>query len=129
MVALALSACGGVGDGQASTVTVTESTASESIPSSDPPPKPKPDPPTQAEQAEGVVKDYYDAVDSANYRDGWKLLSPTLQAELGGYPAWRDGYSTTIATKVSGVNATDVNRSTATVAINLEPTDLDACGD
>ena len=88
-----------------------------------------PKPPSLSEQAETVVRDYYDAVDSSLYRQAWVLLTPTLQVQQGGFDAWRDGYSTTLETKASDVEASNVGRTSATVALSLKAVDLDECGD
>jgi hypothetical protein len=131
LCAALFSACGGSEDGeQPQTVTVTESTEAETPTTDKPGPKrAREQPPSVGERAEAVVEGYYVAVDSGNYREAWSLLGPTLQGELGGYGAWRDGYANTVSTKVSDVHATDVSPGSVTVALKLAATDLDACGD
>lgn len=77
--------------------------------------RPEPAPLSPKEEAEKVVQSYYDAVDSGFYRGAWELLSPTLQDEQGGYGTWKAGYATTVETKTSDVNATDVDACGAIV--------------
>jgi hypothetical protein len=103
--------------------------AAEETPPARPAQKQPPKPPSLSEQAETVVRDYYAAVDSSLYRQAWGLLSPALQAEQGGFDAWRDGYSSTLETKASDVEASNVSRRSATVALSLKAIDLDECGD
>ncbi len=123
--------CGG--DSEERTVTVTEErSASGERPTGakekKPKPKPKPEPPTLAEEAEAVVERYYAAVDSSLYGEAWKLLSPTLQAEQGGFTAWKAGYSTTLETKAVGVRSVSASPETATVELQINAVDSDACG-
>ncbi len=131
-VAVALAACGGSDQGDAvatSTVTETTTTAVEPVADTTKPPGSRPRPPTPADEAEAAVTDYYAAVDARRFGRAWDLLGPTLQAELGGYASWKGGYETTVGTKAKAVHASNVSSSAATVAIELEATDLDACGD
>ena len=125
-----LAGCGGASDSDSSTVTVTSTSTqtTASLPAREKPPE-KTRPPTLAEQAERVVLDYYDAVDAGRYDKAWSLLAPGLQSELGGYSAWKAGYTTTVSTRATGVNATDATSGSATVALQLRSTDLDQCGD
>jgi hypothetical protein len=123
--------CGG--DPEERTVTVTEkSTATGERDAAgekkDSKPKPRAEPPTLAEQAEAVVERYYAAVDSSLYEEAWKLLAPPLQAEQGGFAAWKAGYSTTLETKAVGVQSVSANPETATVELEIRAVDSDACG-
>lgn len=123
---------GGGGDDSAGTVTVT-STSTQTTTQADSEQtqgaaahhKPL----SRGARAEAIVERYYAAVAAGRYGDAWKLLSPGLQGELGGYGAWKDGYATTVATKASGVHATAVSSASVTVALTLNATDVDACGD
>lgn len=111
------------------TVTVTESSTAGSARTATEPEAPQEaEPLTLAERAEAVVKKYYAAVDSSLYKEAWGLLSPALQAEQGGFSAWKAGYATTVETRPSEVEAIAATRDSATVRIELAATDLDACG-
>jgi hypothetical protein len=128
---LLLPGCGE--DEQTVTTTVTEQTADtaqaepvENKPKSNP--KPKPEPLTLAEQAEGVVADYYAAVDSSLYGQAWKLLSPTLQQSEGGFEVWKAGYATTLETKATGINAISASEQSAVVELGIKAVDADVCG-
>lgn len=74
------------------------------------------------------MRRYYRAVDQGAYSEAWALLAPTLQAELGGYAAWRDGYETTVSTRAHGIRALRASSSSAVVALSIDATDIDECG-
>jgi hypothetical protein len=80
-------------------------------------------------RAEQTVKSYYEAINGYAYRKAWRLLSPALQEDLGGFAAWRDGYGTTVETNASDVKAVEASASGAVVSLRLSSTDLDECGD
>jgi hypothetical protein len=84
---------------------------------------------SDAARAEQTVKSYYEAINNYAYRKAWRLLSPALQEELGGFAAWRDGYETTVETNASDVKAVEAAASGALVSLQLSSTDLDECGD
>jgi hypothetical protein len=117
-----LAGCGN--SGSETTVTVTEaSRAPSSKPQSAKPQL------SDAERAEATVRRYYQAINSYSYREAWNLLAPSLQEELGGFAAWRDGYETTIETKVSQVDAVEASSASALVSLELSSTDIDECGE
>jgi hypothetical protein len=118
-----LAGCGATSEGgDPETVTVTE--AAQATTSSFSKPKPL----SPGEQAEGTVRHYYRAIDAARYAEAWALLSPVLQSELGGFASWRDGYETTISTRVYGVNVIEAAEDLALVELDIESTDIDECG-
>lgn len=84
---------------------------------------------SDAARAEQTVRSYYKEINNYSYRKAWRLLSPTLQEELGGFAIWRDGYGTTVETTPSGVKAVEASASSALVSLELRSTDLDECGD
>ena len=133
LVAGAAVGCSSESDEPTSTVTVTEeiargATGETGAPAAAARPA-RPDPPTPAERAEAVVESYYEAVDVRRFGEAWNLLTSGLQAELGGYDAWRDGYANTVKTKATDVRATNVSADGAVVALKIKATDRDACGD
>jgi hypothetical protein len=115
-----LSGCGGTSDA----VTVTkESTTVVQVQEHEP------EAPSDAERAELTVKSYYEAINDFAYREAWNLLAPSLQEELGGFAAWKDGYATTIETTASEVEAIEASATSALVSLSLSSTDLDECGE
>jgi hypothetical protein len=126
--AFLLAACGGDEDEPTSTVTVTEA-AEDASAADEPAAKPRPKPLSPTEEAQQTVAEYYEAVDGQRFGRAWDLLAAPLQGELGGFAAWRAGYDNTIKTNLIGVEATAADSETASAAIELVATDLDACGD
>ncbi len=119
---IVLTGCGGdSGHEKASTVTVTESASAAKIPST------KPTSRSPAEKAEATVRRYYKEINRGVFSIAWPLLSPTLQAELGGFAAWRDGYETTVNTRAHGVRARQASAGSAVVELEIESTDIDEC--
>ena len=133
VIAFSSIAVAGCGDNDEEKTSAEEPATTQAVGEADPPARPSekepPKPPSLSEQAEAVVRDYYTAVDSSLYRQAWVLLTPALQADQGGFDAWRDGYSTTMETKASDIEASNVSRTSATVALSLNAVDLDQCGD
>lgn len=84
---------------------------------------------SDAERAEATVHRYYRAINRYAYRKAWRLLAPSLQEELGGFDAWRNGYKTTIETRASGIDALEVSPTFALVALEIASTDIDECGE
>jgi hypothetical protein len=84
---------------------------------------------TDSERAEETVRLYYGAIDSYSYRRAWNLLAPSLQEELGGFTAWREGYETTVDTTASEVEAIEASPASALVSLQLDSTDIDECGE
>lgn len=122
VLAIALVGCGGEPENETpSTVTVTEAATQQGRAAKRP---------TRSlrQRAEATVRRYYRAVDRGAYRAAWALLSTSLQAELGGYAAWLDGYDTTVSTRADGIRAIRTSSGSAVVELGIEATDVDACG-
>jgi hypothetical protein len=75
------------------------------------------------------VRSYYRLVDSGAYRRAWKLFGPTVQAELGGFQAWKEGYRYTRHTTLSDLGTTGAENNQYVFAITLKAVSRDACGD
>jgi hypothetical protein len=110
----------GCGDGSEEQVsTVTKTTIVESAPS------PEQLPPPQ--KAVEYVRRFYRLIDGYRYGAAWPLLPASVQEEAGGFVEWRRGYRANITTQVATVDLRDAGGNTATVAVELWASDLDAC--
>jgi hypothetical protein len=73
------------------------------------------------------VHAYYHALEMEDFTAAWNRLEPSVQAQLAGFSAWKQGFQNTVSTHLS-TSVTAANASTASVATRLRSTDLDACG-
>jgi hypothetical protein len=79
-------------------------------------------------RAERVVRAYYDALGAEDFATAWGRLEPQVQAQFGGFDAWKNGFANTVSISATAT-ATTASSSAATVAVRLRSKDLDACGD
>ena len=86
-------------------------------------PPPRPDPPTEAVEA------YYDDIYMFRFNRAWERLAPELQASLGGFATWKQGYRTTLSVRVLSAAVVERTRRNATVAVEIRSRDEDVCGD
>jgi uncharacterized membrane protein YgcG len=78
--------------------------------------------------AETFVRRFYTDIDARSFDTAWGRLPSSARAESGSQASWRDGYSTTVETRLSGVNVA-LSASSATVRLTLRATDIDACAE
>jgi hypothetical protein len=121
--ALVLSAGASGCGGGAETVTVTDEAPPPSGSVSRSAQKPR-----VHRSATATVQSYYRAINGFRFSDAWRLLAPSLQNELGGLAAWRDGYRTTVATHASHVELVEQFPGASLVAFDLRSEDIDECG-
>lgn len=121
ILAVVLAGCGGGGGGEPPTVTTAQSSSATTSSLARPPRSP-------AQEAEVVVQRYYRAINRGAYLTAWAQLAPALQAELGGFATWMDGYGTTVSTHAYSVQAVEASSTSAVVEIEIESTDIDECG-
>jgi hypothetical protein len=90
---------------------------------------PAPPPPNYAAQAERAVRAYYRLLNGRDFGGAWSRLSPSLQADFGGFETWASGYDLTEGTDPESVETLSADAARATVAVTLRTDDLDICGD
>jgi hypothetical protein len=79
--------------------------------------------------ADTYVRRFYAQLDAEQFEAAWARLPESVRSGAGSIDAWREGYRTTIANEISDVAVDVAGGSTATVALTLRATDLDACAD
>lgn len=121
ILAIVLAGCGGGGRDEPSTVNVTAQPSSTTASSFTRPTR------SPAQEAEAVVRRYYRAINHGAYSTAWAQLAPALQAELGGFATWMDGYGTTVSTHAYGVQTVETSRTSVVVELEIESTDIDEC--
>src|SRR5215217_3183290 len=81
----------------------------------------------RAQAVAGVVRDYYGNLDAKRLGAAWARLSPTVQAQLGGYDRWAAGQEGTVDVTVTSVHTEQASKAAASVAVALRSTSVDIC--
>ncbi len=70
-----------------------------------------------------VVRAYYRALDRRDFAAAWRVLSPTVRQDFGGFDRWRAGFATTLSSR-----PTSVTSDGDAVELVLVARDRAACG-
>jgi hypothetical protein len=81
----------------------------------------------RARAVASVVRDYYGNLDAKRLEAAWARLSPTVQAQLGGYDTWAAGQEGTVDVTVTSVHTEHASKSSASVDVALRSTSVDVC--
>jgi hypothetical protein len=114
--------CGGSDDETRSIADPTGATGPSKQVESDPkPPEPRP------ADAIATVERFYRLLDSYSYGAAWPLVPESVQAESGGFAAWRQGYAANVSSTPTDLGVESVSGKTAVVGLDLHAVDVDAC--
>jgi hypothetical protein len=81
----------------------------------------------RARAVASVVRDYYGNLDAKRLAATWARLSPTVQAQLGGYATWAAGQEGTVDVTVTSVHTERASKSSASIDVALRSTSVDIC--
>jgi hypothetical protein len=74
------------------------------------------------------LRNYYLDLEVQDFHGAWRRLGADVRATFGGYEAWQAGFEHTISQRATDIDAI-VTGSSASVALTLHATDIDACAD
>jgi hypothetical protein len=84
-------------------------------------------PPKEEETADGTIRTYFRLLNENGYEEAWKLLSPEVRTQFGGYEHWVGGYETTKSTRITSVEQTGGSAQAPQFQVEISAVDAGPC--